>query len=532
MRQRFEREARVVSALNHPHICCLFDIGSQNGIDYLVMEYLEGETLAERVKNGPLPVEQALRYGIEIAGALEAAHRHGVIHRDLKPANIMMTSTGPKILDFGLAKIEKQGLAVVPGGSELETVTTPLTSRGTIVGTLQYMAPEQLEGKDADARTDLFAFGAVMYEMITGRRAFQATSQAALISSIMMAEPPPLSAKQPLASPALDHVVRTCLSKDPADRWQSAHDVLVQLKWIASAGSQAGIATPVGARRRWRERLAWGLLAAVLSLAVAVLGFLYLRRPPLDQAVMRLQIDLPPNFYYGVAGSVPALSPDGRHVAFTGSTSPGKPTLWVRSLDTLESKQLPGTEDATNPFWSPDSRFIGFFADRKLKKIAVLGSPPQTICDTGIIQSSGTWSRQGTILFSSYSKGLQIVSATGSEVRQALALDRTNREDSQVWPVFLPDGLHFLYQSRRGAVNEIRAGSLNSTETSLVVPVLSSIGFAPPGLLLFSRQQTLMAQPFDAAELKTTGEGSLAVFYSVTRALSWAAALATPLAEG
>jgi eukaryotic-like serine/threonine-protein kinase len=504
VKQRFEREARAVSALNHPHICSLFDIGSQDGVDYLVMEYLEGETLAERVKNGPLPVEQALHFGIDIAGALEAAHRHGVIHRDLKPSNIMLTATGPKILDFGLAKFE-QRMAVVSGGSALETLTSPLTGRGTIVGTLQYMAPEQLEGKDADARTDLFAFGAVMYEMITGRRAFVAGSQAALISSIMTAEPPPLSTVQPLAAPALDHVVRTCLSKDPADRWQSAHDVLVQLKWIAGAGSQAGMVAPAVAHGRSRERVIWMAVAALLLLAVAALGYLYVRRPPAEARLMRLQIDVPPNFIYSPT-SIPLLSPDGRYIAFIGSTSPGRSRIWVRPLDDPESKLLPGTEEATFPFWSPDSRYIGFFAGKKLKKIDLLGSPPQAVCDTEGPLGSGTWNREGTILFSSYGKPLRTVPASGGEPQSALQIDVANREDSQLFPLFLPDGRHFLYFSRKPGAGEIRAGTLGSADTRRVLGATSSFLFSSPGWLLFLREQTLMAQAFDTDKLQLSGD--------------------------
>src|SRR6478672_8541539 len=280
VRQRFEREARAVSAINHPHICSLFDIGQQDGIDYLVLEFLEGETLAERLRKGALPIEQALRFGIQIAGALEAAHRHGIIHRDLKPANIILTASGAKVLDFGLAKMHAQP-ALVSKGSVLQTLTTPLTGAGTIVGTLQYMAPEQLEGKDADTRTDLFAFGTVLYEMISGRRAFQASSHAALISSIMTAEPAPLASLQPLASPSLDHVVRTCLAKDPAERWQSAHDLLVQLKWIAGGGSEGiQVLTP---RRQWRERLSW-IAAGTLALIVITLATYNFQQKPVEAA--------------------------------------------------------------------------------------------------------------------------------------------------------------------------------------------------------------------------------------------------------
>jgi serine/threonine protein kinase len=234
-RERFQREARVVSSLNHPHICTLHDIGHQDGIDYLVMEYLEGETLSNRLKRGLLPPEQVLQYAIQITDALDTAHKHAVIHRDLKPGNVMLTKSGAKLLDFGLAKVQAAEVAV--GVTALPTLTSPLTSEGTILGTLQYMAPEQLEGKEADARTDIFALGAVIYEMATGRKAFEGKSQASLISAIMTAEPPPISALHSIAPSTLDHVLRTCLAKDPEARWQTAHDVLVDLKWIVGTGS-------------------------------------------------------------------------------------------------------------------------------------------------------------------------------------------------------------------------------------------------------------------------------------------------------
>src|SRR5882724_3041184 len=267
LRERFDREAKAISSLSHPHICPLYDVGHQDGIDYLVMEHLEGETLASRLKKGPLPPERALEYAIQIADALDTAHRHGVVHRDLKPDNIMLTKTGANLLDFGLAKMRTAEAGA--GMTEMPTQTTPLTGEGTILGTLQYMAPEQLEGAEADARTDIFALGAVIYEMATGRKAFEGKSQASLISAILEREPPPISTIQTMAPLALDHVVRTCLAKEPDARWQTAHDVLLELKWIAEAGSQAGILRPAGGRRKTRELLSWAL-AVVASLALLV----------------------------------------------------------------------------------------------------------------------------------------------------------------------------------------------------------------------------------------------------------------------
>src|SRR5262249_10717880 len=267
-RQRFGREAKTISQLSHPHICALYDVGNQDGVEYLVMEYLEGETLAERLLKGSLPTEQTLKFGIEIADALDKAHRQGIVHRDLKPGNVMLTKSGVKLLDFGLAKAVEPARPA-SGMTALPTVaSSPLTQEGTILGTFQYMAPEQLEGKEADARSDIFAFGAVLYEMATGRKAFSGTSQASLISAIMKEEPPAVSSVAPLTPPALDRVVKTCLAKDPEERWQSARDLASQLQWIASAGSQAGVPVPAAARRKARETVAWALtgLAVLASL--------------------------------------------------------------------------------------------------------------------------------------------------------------------------------------------------------------------------------------------------------------------------
>src|SRR5438128_687941 len=269
VRQRFEREAKTISSLSHPHICALYDVGNQDGVEYLVMEYLEGETLADRSARGPLPSEQVLRYGIEMADALDKAHRQGIVHRDLKPGNVMLTKSGVKLLDFGLAKAigpasQTSGLTALPTVAPAQN----LTQEGTILGTFQYMAPEQLEGREADARTDIFAFGAVLYEMATGRKAFAGTSQASLISSIMGSEPPPIATLAPMTPPALERVVRTCLAKDPEERWQSAHDIKSELTWIAQAGSQAGVAAPVVALRKRRDRAAWAVIGLIAGAAI------------------------------------------------------------------------------------------------------------------------------------------------------------------------------------------------------------------------------------------------------------------------
>src|SRR5215831_7695365 len=380
-KQRFEREARAISSLNHPNICALYDVGSQDGIEYLVLEFVEGETLEKRLEKGPLPTEVLLRHGMEIADALEKAHRSGVIHRDLKPANIMLTKSGAKLLDFGLAKW-------TAGASEEETLKTlttggaKLTERGTILGTFQYMAPEQLEGKEADARTDLFAFGEVLYQMATARPAFAGKTKASLIAAILSAEPVPIATVQPMTPPALERLVRGCLEKDPEERWQTAHDVKLQLRAIAEGGSQSGVPALVATQRKTRERL---LLAAlgVTTLAAALLGVLYLKRAPDRSRVVRSYIKAMPNSSFLVGGQQGgfAISPDGRLLAYVAQGAEGKALLWVRPIDSLQALALPGTDDPSFPFWSPDSRMIGFFTSGKLKKIEASGGPPLTLCD-------------------------------------------------------------------------------------------------------------------------------------------------------
>jgi serine/threonine protein kinase len=379
LRERFDREAKAISSLSHPHICSLYDVGHQDGIDFLVMEYLEGETLAHRLKKGPLAPDQALQYATQIADAMDTAHRHGVIHRDLKPGNIMLTKAGAKLLDFGLAKMRATEPAA--GMTALPTQTTPLTGEGAILGTLQYMAPEQLEGAEADARTDIFAFGAVIYEMATGRKAFVGKSQASVISAIMTIDPPPISTLQGMTPPALDHVVRTCLAKDPEARWQTAHDVLVELKWIKEVGSQSAISKPVVARRKRRELLFSVLLSSV-SIAFLILALVHFREKPAEAPSVRFLVPTPDKVTLEYL-DWPVVSPDGRRLVFTGVNAEGQTLLWMHSLDSLATESLAGTDGARLPFWSPDSRFVAFFSAGKLKKIDASGGPPQTICDLG-----------------------------------------------------------------------------------------------------------------------------------------------------
>ena len=512
-RQRFEREARTVAALSHPHICPVYDIGVHDGLDYLVMEYLEGENLGARIAKGPLPIDQALRYAIQIADALDQAHRHGVVHRDLKPGNIMLTKAGAKLLDFGLAKVY-QPRADTPGSlTALPTATTPLTGQGLIVGTLQYMAPEQLEGREADARTDIFAFGLVLYEMIAGRRVFEARSQAAIISNIMTSDAPPLSSLNSAVPPALDHVVAICIAKDPDARWQTAHDVLLQLKWIAEAGSRAGVPAPVIARRKRHNLALWSALAASICAATLLAWLHFSERPAPPQPPVRFAIRAPAEagFLYGV--DIPVLAPDGARLVFTASLRTGGRVLWYQPLDALEARPLPGTENAVLPFWSPDSHSVAFYSetDKKLKKVDISGGFAVTVCAAKNGSASGAWLPDGTIIF--FDGGLLMrVPATGGEPKSVFGRDVPATKMAQLWPRALPDGRHILFLAigPESAKEGIYVADLESRQTRMVLPVRSLFEYSPAGYILYNRQQAIMAQRFDARKLTVNG-GSLPV---------------------
>ena len=432
MKQRFEREARTIAGLNHPHICTLYDVGNHEGAAFLVMEYLEGETLAQRLQRGPIPLEETFTLAIQIADALDTAHRAGVVHRDLKPANVMLVRNGAKLLDFGLAKLT--ALSQFTSLSEMPT-RADLTADGTILGTFQYMAPEQLESKDVDARTDLFAFGAVLYEMITGRKAFEGKSQASLIGAIMTATPEPVSKLQPMTPPALDHVVKTCLAKDPEQRWQTARDLSIQLKWIAEAGTQVAIPAPVMAQRRNRERLSWALLAiaVLLVIVMAVPAALWFRGPQ-EPGESRFLVSVPP------ITQIPAfltISPDGQWIAFVASASAGSSALFVRPIDSVTPQEIAGTNGATSPFWSPDSRAIAFFAFGKLQKVDIAGGLPQNI-SAAASNAGGTWNSDGIIIFGSLTGGLQRVSVTGGAPVALTDLDLSQKETAHSFPISCP----------------------------------------------------------------------------------------------
>jgi Tol biopolymer transport system component len=508
LKVRFEREAKAIAALTHPHICTLYDVGHQDGTDYLVMEYLEGETLEQRLKKGPLPIADALRVAIQIVDALSAAHRHGFVHRDLKPGNVMLTKTGAKLLDFGLAKAShpslgrgSQAAASVTG---TPTMSVPLTQHGSIVGTFQYMAPEQLEGHEADARTDIFAFGTLVYEMVSGRRAFEGKSQVSIIAAIMDHDPTSLSSLQPITPPLLDHLVLICLRKDPDARWQAMADVGIQLRLIAQSDTSS-TRSAGGTAERGRHRWTW--LAALGSSAVfgGVLVAALIGRQPSERPTVRFEVNV------GTSGAPFhfALSPDGRRLAWVESTDKGA-AIATRALDQLDSRVLLRTESArvALPFWSPDSRSIAFFSTGKLRRIPVDGGPAEIICDA-VGGQGGSWNHDGVILFAPEPTGpLFQVSAAGGVPAPVTELDVASSEIAHRHPVFLPDGKHFLYLavSSRADRSSIVVGALGSKDRRRLLTSVAKPGFAPPDHVLFVRDTSLMMQRLDLKGLTFVGD--------------------------
>jgi serine/threonine protein kinase/Tol biopolymer transport system component len=497
-RARFEVEARAISRLNHPHICMLHDVGHEGGIDFLVMEYLEGETLARRLERGPLPLDQVLRYGIEIADALARAHKQSIIHRDLKPGNVMLTKSGAKLLDFGLAKVH---LAVVRASalSQAPTDTRSFTRAGTLLGTVQYMSPEQLEGEPTDERSDIWALGCVLYEMGTGRRAFDGKSRAGLIAAILSSEPPPMSSVQPMIPRALDRLVRTCLAKDADERWQSAQDLVNDLRWLEEAGAQLTRQPPLPARWKRRDQLLAAFVGAVATAMVAgPLVWTARAKPPVP--VMRFTVPLtgPPPLVQPAL----TLSPDGTRLVFAGGSS-GTAPLYIRAFDHVETAPIPGTERATGPFFSPDGRWIAFFADRKLRKVNLQGGTPITLCEAANPRG-GAWGADDTIVFAPGSdSGLYQVPARGGSPVAVTHIDRARQERSHRWPAFLPDGKAVLFTVESPTRPH---GALLDATISVVVLATGerrevlrggTFPYYVPGFLLFARRGTLVAAPFD-----------------------------------
>src|SRR5229473_2537946 len=460
-KERFEREAKTISSLNHPNICVLFDVGQQDGTDYLVMECVEGETLAKRLEKGPLPFDQALQYGLQIAAALDKAHRSGVVHRDLKPGNIMLTKSGVKLLDFGLAK-PAHAAFTAGAGAGAPTLSNRLTAKGTIVGTYQYMSPEQLEGKEADVRSDIFALGAVLYEMATGKPAFTGKTPASIVAAILTSEPVTITALRPTSLLELNRLIRTALAKNPDERWQSARDVGILLDSIATTRDQA----------KKRSLSLWQTTTGLLTLvALALVAFLIFRTTNATPRLLRLAIPPPANARFSSLEKLLAISPDGRQVAFTAVDGNGRHSLWVRALDSLQAKALPGTEDADTPFWSPDSKLIGFFSHSKLKKIDPAGGQqPELICNAGADPGGASWNRDGVIVFAPNFEGvLYRVPASGGQPIAVTEAYKGHDEANHIWPEFLPDGRHFLFLVLGRDDEGIHVGSLDSKEHRLVL---------------------------------------------------------------
>jgi len=521
-RERFEREARAISSLSHPHICALYDVGEapnpalpasgDDTVRFLVLEYLEGQTLADRLTGDPLAPAAALRHAIEICGALDKAHRSGIVHRDLKPANVMLTRAGVKLLDFGLAKSTVPAVAAATTMSMPPTSPANLTAQGTILGTLQYMAPEQIEGLEADARSDIFAFGAVLFEMFTSRTAFVGTTRASLLSAILRDEPPSVSRVQPGAPTVLDRIISTRLAKDPDDRYQSARDLLRDLEWVTSGSGDGAAAATVAPLAR-SSRLAW-LVAALSVIALIATAAIAMRRASQvssSASATRFTIAAPENTSFGgpVVGrgtgsaTQVAVSPDGRNIVFVAGTQAAY-QIWLRPAATLEAQPIPGTEGGTFPFWSPDSRFIGFFAAGKLKKVSIVGGPPVVLCDAPLAPG-GSWSREDVIVFAPgpATPTLFRVSSAGGVPTAVTTLDPATGESGHRWPHFLPDGQHFLYTAVTGICcppskpSVIKIGSLDAAGADVtLLQTESSVSYAS-GHLLFARDGALMAQAFD-----------------------------------
>jgi len=488
--ERFEREAQAIAALNHPHICSLYDVAS----DYLVMEYVEGEAL-----HGPMPLDRALAVADQVLDALDAAHQKGIIHRDLKPANILLSRNGVKVLDFGLAKISRDRAA----DGATQTEVPPLTAEGTILGTLPYMSPEQVEGQEADVRSDIFSFGVLLYELITGRRPFSGKSQSSLIASILRETPQRLNELQPLTPASIDGVVQTCLEKDPDERWQSAREIRHALTWIS--------AQPSSVRRHTKPLAYWRGLTALLALSVVgIAGWAFWPRGP--GVFSALEATLPED---AVPTDSIAVSPDGRKLVMTAQDG-----LWIRDFDATEWRYLPGTEGALSAFWSPDSRSLAFAGTREIKKIDVAGGPPETLAAVSNDLrggGAGTWNRDGDILIGSWGGGaggpIWKVPASGGTASAVTQVDASKGEFYHTWPIFLPDGRRFLYfRSGPPEIRGIYAGSLDakpeeqSRERILASPLPSAYA---NGYLFFFRQNTLLAQPFDARGLRLEGAPSV-----------------------
>lgn len=497
-KKRLLREAQAAAKLDHENICSIYEVGEEDGRTFIVMQYVEGQTLASRIQREPMELKESLDIAVQVADALVEAHSHGIIHRDVKPKNIMLTARNQaKVMDFGLAKAVKERSALE---SEAETQSL-LTEPGAIVGTVPYMSPEQVRGESLDARSDIFSFGAVLYEIVSGHQPFASQSPAATFSSILTRDPPPLARYSRETPPELERIVAKALRKDREERYQTVKDMALDLKELKQR-----LAKDVGNARLFSNARLWMVATAfflLVSLALLPFTITHFRQAPAEVRATRLSV-LPPE--KSTVGTV-TVSPDGRRLAFIARDAAGKSLLWVRPLDSLAAQPLAGTDDAIYPFWSPDSRFIGFFAGGKLKKVEVIGGPPNTLCNAAGGRG-GAWNPDDVIIFApDIVSALSRVSASGGEPSPVTTLDPSRQENSHRFPQFLPDGRHFLYFARspQPENSAIYVGSLGQPQAKRIISANTNVAYAPPGYLLFPREGTLMAQAFDVASLELTG---------------------------
>jgi eukaryotic-like serine/threonine-protein kinase len=503
---RFEREAKTISGLNHPHICVLYDVGHQDGMDFLVMECVEGETLAKRLEKGPLPLEQVLKFGAQIAEALDKAHRSGIVHRDLKPGNVMLTATGAKLLDFGLAK------EVAPLGNLVTLTATPsaspVTEQGKIVGTFQYMSPEQVEGKELDGRSDIFSLGAVLYEMVTGKRAFEGRTQLSVASAILDREPEAIRTVKPVTPPNLERAIQRCLAKDPEERWQAARDLALELNWIAKSGSRTEAAAILPRKTKGPAAwMWWALVGSALALGLLVGAMAWRGSGKTAEPTMVFSAPLP------FAAEDMSIAPNGHTVAVVSRQEASKKNvIWLYEVGSEEARALAGTDGAIFPFWSPDGKSLGFFAEGKLKRMDMAGGAVQILCDAAAGRG-GTWNKDGVILFTPNGRltsGIWRVSASGGAPVKLEGKIPRKGQASQRWPMFLPDGKHFIFLSagiyQREQGDGIYVGALDSDDYKLIVPAGANAAYAEPGYLLYLKDKAILAQKFDTKTFQLSGE--------------------------
>jgi serine/threonine protein kinase/Tol biopolymer transport system component len=516
--RRIEQEARAAAALNHPNILVVYDVSTRDGAPYVVSELLEGETLRKRLQHGRLDTAAAIHFAVQIADALDAVHHAGIVHGDLKPSNVIVTKAGVKLIDFGLARMahhESSGYRFGIQGLPVETAS--IGEEPNFIGSLPYMAPEQLDGRPIDARTDIFAFGAVLYEMLTGQRLFAGHTVGSTIAGILSAEPRSIREANPTIPVTLERLVSTCLANDPDNRWESARDLKRALEWIAAdlAGTQTVSQSRQAPLRGLPSKIRTSWLAAgmlgIVTVGAVIVAETSARRPMNPIAPIQLVIEPPAGTRFSPSASLLSVSPDGRQIAFLALGADGINHVWIRPLESSEAREVPGTDNALGPFWSPDGRVLGFFASNTLKIVDVDGGPVQRICDALTDAPAGTWNRDGVILFSTGTKGrpgiyrVSVPRGPATPVRVAAEGDRDSRFLN---PLFLPDGRHFVYRQARSnsPASDLFVGSLDSSKDRPLLSVAADAIYTPPSYLVFRREDTLLAQPFDSTTVALTGQ--------------------------